>query len=558
MEPLLRVINLSKRFGTLPAVQQVSFDVFPGEVVGLAGSIGSGKSVLVMLLAGLYAQNEGDIYFSNQRLSWPFSAQALGIGIIHQEPDLADRFDVTSNIFLGNEIGWPSQLRWLKIPDRKRMDNEARRLLDQLNVQVNSLREKVANLSGEQRQMLAIARVLTYPVRLVVIDEPTILLSYPYQQQLLSLIQSWRQQGAAVLFSSNNLEHLFAVTDRLIMLHRGRKVADVRTDETSREAVVATLVGAVDQQRPAPTIWNFDSYIRLREQAEKLRYHQMLLEKDLEAGDTLNRQLVEQLAEQVQALDQANLALQEAHRRLLSEREQERKHLARELHDQVIQDLLSINYQLEGLETESPAPEGLKDELGDVRQGIRELVDDLRRICGNLRPPTIDSLGLGAALQSYTHEWSERTGIAIELVLDSNLGRLPETAELSIFRIVQEGLSNIWKHAKATRVAISLEHTSPRTLMVSIGDDGLGFAEDFDLASLSANGHYGLLGISERVALLGGRFRLQRQPGGGALLQVEIPHPRVEVSVEAPLNSALPNEGKPRRGVSPKGNRGRG
>ncbi|HXV43332.1 MAG TPA: ATP-binding protein, partial [Anaerolineae bacterium] len=169
----------------------------------------------------------------------------------------------------------------------------------------------------------------------------------------------------------------------------------------------------------------------------------------------------------------------------------------------------------------------LKEEVADIRSSIKMLVDDLRRICGNLRPPTIDSLGVGAALQSHSRDWSERTGIAVELQLDSNLGRLPEAIELSIFRIVQEGLSNIRKHAQASAVQISLKHTSPRTLLISIADNGRGIATNFNLAALSANGHYGLLGISERIALLGGRLKLQNRPGGGLLLEVEIPHPRV-------------------------------
>ncbi|MBA4379912.1 MAG: histidine kinase, partial [Anaerolinea sp.] len=529
MEPLLRVVNLSKSFGTLPVIQQVSFEVQPGEVVGLTGSIGSGKSVLVMLLAGLYEPNEGDIYFTNKRLSWPFAAQSLGIGVIHQRPTLADQMDVVSNIFLGNEIGWPARLGWLKILNPHRMYQEANRILAQLGVPVNSVHEKVSNLSGELRQMIAIARVLTYPASMVIVDEPTVLLSYSYQQRLLGLIQNWRQQGVAVLFSSNDLNHLFAVTDRIIILHQGRKVADLRTDETTREAVVSLLLGTVDPQKPAPAIWDFDSYERIREHAEKLRYHQMLLGKHLTTEATLDRQLTEQLAEQVQALDQANLALLEAQRRLLSEREQERKHLARELHDQVIQDLLSINYELEGMETEQAVSPALANDLSNARQGIRELVDNLRRICGNLRPLTIDSLGLGAALQSYTRDWSARTGIKVVLNLDANLGRLPEATELSIFRIVQEGLNNVWRHAQASCVQINLQHTSPRMLMVSLRDDGLGLSEDFDLTALATNGHYGLVGISERVALLGGRFRLQRLPEGGSLLLVEIPHPRVDV-----------------------------
>ncbi len=532
MEPLLRVINLSKSFGTLPAVQQVSFELYPGEVVGLAGRSGSGKSVLIMLLAGLYAPNGGDIYFAGRRLQWPFQGRALGIEVIHQQPDLADHLDITSNIFLGSELGWRTLGKWLKVPNRRRMDKEAACILARLDMHFNSLHEKVANLSSEQRQMIAIARAMTRPAKLIIVDEPTLLLSYTYQQKLLSLIQTWPQQGVSVIFSSNNLDHLFAVTDRIIALRQGRAVADRRTDETNREEIVAALVGTTSRQQLTPIIWALDSYYRAREQAEKLRHHQTLLERNLAARDTLNRQLIDQLGEQVNALDRANLALQDAHRRLLTEREQERKHLARELHDQVIQDLLSINYQLEEIEVDEVVTPVLKNELTNIREGIRSLVGDLRRICGDLRPPTIDSLGLGAALQSYTHDWCERNGTSVTLDLDSNLGRLPEAIELSIFRIVQEGLSNVRKHAGASAVQICLKHTSPRTLMISIADNGRGLENGFDLSALSAEGHYGLLGISERVALLGGRLKLQNQANGGLILEVEIPHPRVDLTID--------------------------
>jgi signal transduction histidine kinase len=535
MEPLLRVINLSKNFGTLPAVQGVSFDVLPGEVVGLAGRSGSGKSVLVMMLAGLYEPNQGDVYFNNQRLKWPFRAQALGIGVIHQKAELANQLDVTRNIFLGREIGRPAGIGWLKVPDRRRMDVEAERVLAQLDVQVDSLREKAANLTSEQRQMIAIARTLAQTHKLVIIDEPTLLLSYRYQQKLLTLIENWRQQGVAVIFSSNNMDHLFAVTDRIITLREGSKIGDQRTDEISQSDLVTMLVGGEKDRHLMHTVWTFDSTYQAREQAEKLRYYQMLLEKDLAAQDTLNQQLVEQLARQVRALDYANQALQDAHRRLLTEREQERKHLSRELHDQVIQDLISVNYQLESLENELDANLDWEDELAQVRGAIREMVEDLRRICGDLRPPTIDSLGLGAALQSFTLDWSERSGIALQLELDPGLGRLPEALELTIFRIIQESLNNIRKHAYASQVQVRLQHTSPRTLLIAIRDNGMGVPDDLDLAALSTQGHFGLLGISERVALLGGSLSLKRPAEGGTLLQVEIPHPRVEKEVEQQL-----------------------
>ncbi len=532
MEPLLQVVNLSKGFGTLPAVQRVSFEVFPGEVVGLAGQSGAGKSVIALLLAGMYPPDEGDIYFDGQRLRWPFRARALGIEIIHQKPELADSLDISDNLFLGHEIGWPRWSTWLKVPRRRRIDREAAHILEQLEVSVSSLREKVTNLSGEQRQLIAIGRAMTRPARLMVIDEPTELLSYPYQQKLLALIQAWQQRGVAVVFCSDNLDHLFAVTDRIIALRQGQRVAERRTDETSREEIVAALVGTDDRQQLTPTIWALDSYYRAKEQAEQLRAHELLLQRNLAAQDSLNRQLIERLAEQVTALDRANLSLQDAQRRLLTEREEERKHLARELHDQVLQDLLSINYQLEELEAEA-TPAALQDAVPEIRASIRALVDDIRRICGNLRPPTIDNLGLGAALQSYAREWATRAGIPVTLDLDPHLGRLPEAVELSIFRIVQEGLNNVRKHARASAVRISLKHTSPRTLMVVIADNGQGLQAGFDLAALSTNGRYGLLGIGERVALLGGRFNIQNQPAGGTLLQVEIPHPRVEIAAES-------------------------
>jgi signal transduction histidine kinase len=527
MEPLLRAVNLSKAFGTLPVVQQVSLTVYPGEVVGLAGQSGSGKSALLMLLAGLYAPNEGDLHFTGRRLRRPFRARTLGIEVIHQKPDLAERLDISGNIFLGSEIGWPSVAKWLKVPNRRRMDQEAARILAQLDVRFGSLREKVANLSSEQRQMIAIARAMIRPYKLIIIDDPTLLLSYPYQQKLLSLIQMWQQQGTAVIFSSNNLDHLLAVTDRIIVLRQGRRAAEYRTDQTDREEIVAAIVGTTDRQQLTPIIWALDSYYCAREQSEKLRHSQVLLERDLAAQDTLKREIIDQLAEQINALDSANAALQDAQRRLLTELEQERKHLAREIHDQVIQDLLGVNYQLEEIEADGAGMPAVRDELADIRESIRMLIDNLRHICGDLRPPTIDSLGVGAALRSCTRDWAERTGISLTLDLDSNLGRMPEAIELSIFRIVQEGLNNVHKHAGANAVQVCLKHTSPRTLMLSIADNGKGLEDGFDLSAFSAEGHYGLLGISERVALLGGRLKLQNQDGGGLLLQVEIPHPRV-------------------------------
>jgi signal transduction histidine kinase len=182
---------------------------------------------------------------------------------------------------------------------------------------------------------------------------------------------------------------------------------------------------------------------------------------------------------------------------------------------------------LEEIEANAGARPPLTDQLASIRNNVRDLVDEPRHICGSLRPPTIDSLGLGPVLQSYTRDWSERTGIPADLDLDPQLGRLLETIEPSIFRVVREGLSNVQRHANARTVQISLRHSSPRPLMLSIVDNGVGLGDDFELTALPVEGRYGLLGISERVASLGGRSRFQNQAGCGLLVQAEIPHPRV-------------------------------
>ena len=512
MKPVLRCVNLSKNFGALPVLRQLSFAVAPGEGVGVTAGPGGGKSVLATILAGSEAPSQGEVYINGQRMRWPFRPRAVGISVIHQEPELVEWLDITANIFLGEELGWPVT-RGLRLLDPGRMDQRAREVLAQLDIHFESLREPVAHLSSEERQLVAIARTLIRPARLVVVDEPTLALNYAYQQKLLTLMRDWQQAGTAVLFCSNNLDHLFAVCQRIVVLRQGNGVADLRTEATDREDVVAALVGTTDRQQLTPIIWALESYYRAREQAQQLGRQRTQLEQNL--------------ATQIAALDMANLALQDAHRRLLTEREQERKALARELHDQVIQDLLSVNYELEEIASEAPTQvDNLAGELGDVRDSIRALVDDLRRICGTLRPPTIDSLGVGAALQSYTRDWSARTGIPVTVALDKQLGRLPEPLELSIFRIIQEGLNNVRKHAQATAVQIGLRRTALGSLTLTIADNGRGLPPGFDLATLAAGGHFGVLGISERVALVEGRMRLENQATGGALLQVEIPDPQ--------------------------------
>jgi signal transduction histidine kinase len=492
----------------------------------LAERVGSGVATLIELLSGRDLPDEGKIVLDARPLEWPFNPQEHGIGIIYEEPKLVDSLDIPSNIFLGNENYWVKKRGWFHTVNPYDMYDEAAHLLESLNFYLPSLSAKTATLSLEQRQMVAIARVLAAGPKLIMVENPSRSLSLPHQEQLLKLMRAWQEKKCMFILCSVNLDHLFATSDRIAVLRDGRLIKDTPTDKTNREEIVAALVGAADHQQITPVIWALDSYYQARQKAEMLHHNQQLLERDLAKQDTLNKQLLEQLSIQVEALDKANNALQDAHRRLLIEREQERKRLARELHDQLIQDLLSLNYELEDIENAPDQWQKLTDKLPGMRDHIRQMVDDLRRICGNLRPPTIDSLGLDGALKSYVANWSEQTGIQADLHIDEGVGRLPERIELSIFRIVQEGLNNVRNHANASHVAVSLAHTTPRMLKMTITDNGEGLADNFDLGSLNQAGHYGLLGITERVALMGGRIHFGNQPDGGLQIQVEIPHPR--------------------------------
>ncbi|MEO1287484.1 MAG: ATP-binding protein [Chloroflexota bacterium] len=188
---------------------------------------------------------------------------------------------------------------------------------------------------------------------------------------------------------------------------------------------------------------------------------------------------------------------------------------------------MSTNYDIEGLQTHLQNNPDVITKMTRIHQSLANMVEDIRRICGNLRPPTIDSLGLVAAIQSYTNQWSEHTGILVHLDIQDTK-RLPEDLELSLFRIIQESLSNINRHADATEVEIVLNHSSPRHITMLITDNGIGLDDTFNLSTISAQGNYGLLGISERVSLLHGNLRFLNQPNSGLRIEIEIPHPRLD------------------------------
>ena len=175
MEPLLHAVNLTKRFGGLTAVNNVSLDVYPGEVVGLLGDNGAGKSTFIKMVSGVYSQDEGEIFFKGQKLSLnnPREARDMGIETIYQDLALAENLDVGSNVFLGREVKKPFLGRYVQTLDRKHMHDEALTVLRRLDIRIPTMHTPIRSLSGGQRQAVAIARAIYWDAKMLILDEPT-------------------------------------------------------------------------------------------------------------------------------------------------------------------------------------------------------------------------------------------------------------------------------------------------------------------------------------------------------------------------------------------------
>jgi ABC-type sugar transport system ATPase subunit len=246
MEPLLRAMNLTKRFGGLTAVNKVSLDVYPGEVVGLVGDNGAGKSTLIKMISGVYQPDDGKIDFDGQEmlLNNPREARTIGIETIYQDLALAENLDVSSNIFLGREVKKPFVGNMIKTLDRHYMRRESATVLDRLGIQVPSLTQQTRNLSGGQRQAVAIARAIYWNARLMIMDEPTAALGVAEQRKVLMLVRTLRTQGVPVIIISHNMQDIFAVADRIVIMRRGLKVGERKAEETSVDEIVSLMVGA--------------------------------------------------------------------------------------------------------------------------------------------------------------------------------------------------------------------------------------------------------------------------------------------------------------------------
>jgi D-xylose transport system ATP-binding protein len=242
--PLLECRGVSKSFGAVQALYKVDFEVRRGEVMALVGDNGAGKSTLIKGVVGIHPFDEGDVWFEGRHVHvhGPRDAAHLGIEVVYQDLALADNLDVVANMFLGRE-----RTHNVVVLNESSMERAAREALDSLSVTtLRSVRQRVAGLSGGQRQAVAVAKSVMWDSKLVILDEPTAALGVAQTRQVLDLVRRLAETGIGVVVISHNLHDIFEVADRITVLRLGQSVALFeRANTTQQEVVHAITAGSL-------------------------------------------------------------------------------------------------------------------------------------------------------------------------------------------------------------------------------------------------------------------------------------------------------------------------
>ena len=242
---VLELANVSKHFGAIQAVNDVSFAIEPGEVVGLMGDNGAGKSTLVKMIAGNFRPSHGSLQMDGKELVMhrPVEARQHGIEIVHQDLALCNNLTAAANVFLGREM--KKGFGPFSVLDYASMYRRAGEIFKELKSETRP-RDLVKQMSGGQRQAVAIARTRLSDAKIVLMDEPTAAISVRQVAEVLNLIRNLRDQGIAVVLISHRMPDVFTVADRVIVMRRGRKVADKKIAASSPEEVTGLITGAIE------------------------------------------------------------------------------------------------------------------------------------------------------------------------------------------------------------------------------------------------------------------------------------------------------------------------
>lgn len=241
----LRLDNISKNFGAIHALTDVSLSVEPGEVIGLMGDNGAGKSTLVKVIAGNFPPTTGTVHIADTKVQFhkPLDAQRAGIEVVYQDLAICNNLSAASNVFLGREL--TRRIGPLRILDYGAMRVRAGELFKRLKSETRP-RDLVRRMSGGQRQAVAIARTLLTDAKIVLMDEPTAAISVRQVAEVLTLIRQLSDHGIAVVLISHRMPDVFQVADKIAVLRRGRLVANKRAAHSSPEEVTGLITGAIE------------------------------------------------------------------------------------------------------------------------------------------------------------------------------------------------------------------------------------------------------------------------------------------------------------------------
>jgi len=243
---LMKMENIDKYFGKVCALKGVDFEVKHSEILGLVGDNGAGKSTLIKILSGFHLADRGEIYFENKKikLNTPKDAKKLGIETVYQEQALAPHVSISRNVFMGRE-----PTRGLGFINKKMMDDNSLDVLAKIGLRLKDPEAVVETLSGGQRQGVAIARVLYFKAKLVILDEPTIALSIKESQQVMDFIKQLKAEGISVVFITHNLYHAFQIAERFIVLSHGERLTDVDREDTSIEHLSQIIISGKHEKK---------------------------------------------------------------------------------------------------------------------------------------------------------------------------------------------------------------------------------------------------------------------------------------------------------------------
>jgi simple sugar transport system ATP-binding protein len=248
-KPLYEARNISKHYGAVFALDDVSMTINAGEIVGLVGDNGAGKSTLVKCLSGVHAPDHGTMVLDGVDRHWrsPRDAIEAGIETLYQDSGLASHLSVSANVFLGREKLMPGLLGKVGFLAKKAMDEEAHADLERVGIAVPSSNRSIGQLSGGQRQAVAIGRAVAWASKVIILDEPTNHLGARQAGEVLQVIKAAKEHGLGVVFISHTLPHVLQVTDRIVVLRLGRVVRDSPTSEFDAESLLGTITGLIDR-----------------------------------------------------------------------------------------------------------------------------------------------------------------------------------------------------------------------------------------------------------------------------------------------------------------------